>query len=70
MIARITTIKGILCVALFGALLSCKSTKEKNVPADAEIIHQNQNHLTKVIIYDVFSTPVASRIYAYTSLAA
>lgn len=40
------------------------------MPADAEIIHQNQNHLTKVIIYDVFSPPVASRIYAYTSLAA
>ena len=37
---------------------------------DAEIIHQAQKKLTQVIIYDVFTPPVASRIYAYTSLAA
>jgi hypothetical protein len=36
---------------------------------DQEILHQNQDMLTQVIIYDVFSPPVASRIYAYSSLA-
>src|SRR5688572_3840440 len=35
-----------------------------------DIIHTEQDKLTQVIIYDVFSPPVASRIYAYTSLAA
>ncbi|MEI7735121.1 MAG: vanadium-dependent haloperoxidase [Ferruginibacter sp.] len=34
-----------------------------------EVLHQNQDQLTQVIIYDVFTPPVASRIYAYTSLA-
>jgi hypothetical protein len=37
---------------------------------DADLLNRNQNMLTQVIIYDVFSPPVASRIYAYTSLAA
>src|SRR4051794_9584312 len=35
----------------------------------AELLHRNQHELNQVIIYDVFSPPVASRIYAYTSLA-
>src|SRR5690606_39465120 len=38
--------------------------------SDAEILHQNVDLATQVIIYDVFSPPVASRIYAYSSLAA
>ncbi|MDB5010879.1 MAG: phosphoesterase, partial [Mucilaginibacter sp.] len=31
--------------------------------------HQNEDQLTQMIIYDVFRPPVASRIYAYASLA-
>lgn len=37
--------------------------------SDAEILHQNEDELTQVIIYDVFTPPVAARIYGYTSLA-
>ncbi len=50
---------------------SCKN-KTINVDFDvnsAELLHQNQDQLNQVIIYDVFTPPVASRIYAYTSLA-
>ena len=36
---------------------------------DADILHQNQDQLTQVIIYDVFSPPVASRLYVYSALA-
>ncbi len=36
----------------------------------AELVNQNENKLTEIIIYDVFTPPVASRIYAYASLAA
>lgn len=36
----------------------------------SEIIHQNQDQLTQVIIYDGFSPPVASRLYVYAALAA
>ena len=50
---------------------SCKQVQnEKAVQDAAGIVHENMDQLTKLIIYDVFSPPVASRIYAYTSLAA
>jgi len=45
--------------------------KPKNaLPADdTTVLHQNQDQLTQIIIYDVFTPPVASRIYVYSSLA-
>lgn len=51
---------------------SCGQEKEADpaILTDAKVIHNNVDELTQVIIYDVFSPPVASRIYAYTSLAA
>ena len=51
-------------------ICSCTSGEVNKHTAGVELIHQNQKQLTKLIIYDVFSPPVASRIYAYTSLAA
>lgn len=36
---------------------------------NTEMLHQDEEMLTQTIIYDIFSPPVASRIYAYTSLA-
>ncbi len=39
------------------------------LPPDADILHLNEDLLTKVIIYDVFTPPVAARIYVYSSLA-
>ena len=52
-------------------LLVCYGCNEKRTVLmnDAEILHQNQDQLTQVIIYDVFTPPVASRIYVYSSLA-
>lgn len=51
---------------------SCAEKKQQSSfhAMDTGILHQNQYQLTKIIIYDVFSPPVASRIYAYTSIAA
>ncbi len=43
--------------------------KKIPLPSDMEILHRNQDNLTEVIIYDVFTPPVASRIYVYSSLA-
>ncbi len=37
---------------------------------DPALIHQSMKKLTDVIVYDIFSPPVASRIYAYPSIAA
>ncbi len=43
---------------------------DAKILTDQNLLHQNMNQLTEVIIHDVFSPSVASRIYAYTSLAA
>jgi len=61
--------KNILKLLLFAVL--CWSCKNRSVPVidESEILHRNEDQLTKLIIYDVFNPPVASRIYAYTSLA-
>ena len=61
----IYTIQVLLCCTL---LFGCNE-KNKPVINDTEVLHQNEDQLTQIIIYDVFSPPVASRIYAYTSLA-
>jgi hypothetical protein len=54
-----------LCIA------SCKEKSDAGrLPTGANLLHQNMNALTRVIIHDVFSPPVSSRIYSYTSLAA
>jgi hypothetical protein len=49
---------------------SCKTEKKISPEInDTDVIHQNEDQLTQVIIYDVFSPPVASRLYVYASLA-
>ncbi|HVW16238.1 MAG TPA: vanadium-dependent haloperoxidase [Mucilaginibacter sp.] len=60
----------LLCLVSAVALLitSCKSTTSE-LPADADLLHNNEDQLTNVIIYDVFTPPVAARIYGYTNLA-
>jgi len=61
--------KLITILAFLGfAFAGCNVKKEQQLP-DAEILHQNQDKLTQVIIYDVFTPPVSSRLYVYTSLA-
>ena len=57
-----------ICMFTLLALMAC-NTKKADKLSDTEILHQNQDQLTQVIIYDVFTPPVASRIYAYSSLA-
>ena len=49
-------------------LLSC-SVKKPVALNEVEVLVNNEDQLTQVIIYDVFTPPVASRIYVYTSLA-
>ena len=62
-------LKGICFFAFFFLLIT--GCQQKKLPRllDAEILHQNQDLLTQIIIYDVFTPPVASRIYVYSSLA-
>jgi PAP2 superfamily len=48
---------------------SCNEQKKGMDVNDVNILHHNEDKLTEIIIYDVFTPPVASRIYVYSSLA-
>lgn len=47
----------------------CNNKNNTKLPDSAEVLHRNEKNLTDLIIYDIFSPPVAARIYTYTSLA-
>ncbi|MDB5247945.1 MAG: vanadium-dependent haloperoxidase [Segetibacter sp.] len=62
---------GLLTILI--AVFSCQTKIEKADPkilTDQNLLHDNVHQLTEVIINDMFSPPVSSRIYAYSSLAA
>src|SRR5687768_6756108 len=50
----------------------CQKNPEEYQPKanDPAFLHRSVKKLTDVIVYDIFSPPVASRIYAYSSIAA
>jgi len=58
----------IICVSF----LSCKkdNINFQKEAEDTAIFHQSVKALTDVIVHDIFSPPVASRIYAYASIGA
>jgi hypothetical protein len=60
--------RAVLLLLACSVFAACKQNDKVDIN-DAEILHQNEDKLTQLIIYDVFSPPVASRIYAYASLA-
>ncbi|HLW20231.1 MAG TPA: vanadium-dependent haloperoxidase [Cyclobacteriaceae bacterium] len=66
-------IKHYLCYFLFfaGCLTSCQvnTDYQETLNGNAYLIQANQQ-ATDVMVHDIFSPPVASRIYAYASLAA
>jgi hypothetical protein len=49
---------------------ACRPDKPISPQERANDLHAAMNKLTEVIIYDIFSPPVASRIYSYSNLAA
>ena len=57
---------------LLTAVLVCYSCGQSSQPANLNnhtIQHECVHRLTHVIVYDIFTPPVASRIYAYCNLA-
>jgi hypothetical protein len=57
----------VLAIVFFG----CKKNEEyKEHLNDPEFFHSAVKNLTDVIVHDIFSPPVASRIYMYPSVAA
>lgn len=63
---------------IFGAFLlsllvlsGCeKDTTYQNTLRDPEVFQSTIKQLTDIIVYDIFSPPVASRVYVYPSIAA
>lgn len=57
-------------ILLFGPFSSCKENiTYQSTLHDPEIYQQSMKRLTDVIVYDIFSPPIASRIYAYANMA-
>ncbi|WP_289024036.1 vanadium-dependent haloperoxidase [uncultured Salegentibacter sp.] len=50
-------------------LTSC-TKEEKPIVVTAENYHQTLDKITDIMVHDIFSPPVASRIYAYSNLVA
>ncbi|MGB3465775.1 MAG: vanadium-dependent haloperoxidase [Cyclobacteriaceae bacterium] len=67
----------ILCIGAwyFSSCSDGSGSAEKQLPYQkidlpTELYHQTVKRLTDVIVYDIFSPPVASRIYVYPNIAA
>ena len=57
----------IITMLFFVVCCSAQTIKWDN---DATPLHRSEKALTDVIVHDVFSPPVASRIYVYANIAA
>jgi len=57
-------------IITFLLLNSCCSAQLEKWDDDATPLHRAEKAVTDVIVHDVFSPPVASRIYAYSNIAA
>lgn len=60
----------LVVTALF--LISCNETEKKSEPISVspEDLHASIDMVTQIMIHDIFSPPVASRIFAYPNIAA
>lgn len=58
----------ITALILVSTLWSCK--EDAPIEVGPELFHESVDRTTTVIIHDIFSPPVASRIYAYPNIAA
>lgn len=66
-----TSLNIILASLLIFTAIGCKTENTEVVSVNnPDILHQSEMKLTDIIVHDIFSPPVASRIYAYANLAA
>src|SRR5512136_761317 len=59
-----------LCLGVILSACSIQPAEEKYTVKDAQYLHDCQKELTDIIVYDIFTPPVASRVYVYPMLAA
>lgn len=63
-------ISSLLLVLLIGTSCNKVNPNYQEEAATSEYLHRSLQKLTDVIVHDIFSPPVASRIYVYASIAA
>ena len=68
---RLSIFRAFLFFLVSFLFYTCKpaSAEYKSEAANPAFLHRSLSQLTDVIVYDIFSPPVASRIYAYASIA-
>lgn len=60
----------VLMSSLF-LVVACSTKKNKeSIVIEAEQLHASVDNVTEIMIHDIFSPPVASRVYAYPNIAA
>ncbi len=61
--------KKISLLLIFVILIGCQK-KEEPIVITPDLFHESVDRVTEIMIHDIFSPPVASRIYAYPNIAA
>jgi len=61
--------KNIIYVLLTGLLFAC-NTKKKDIQVTPLELHASVDKVIEIMIHDIFSPPVASRVFAYPNIAA
>ncbi len=62
--------KGLLWLSVLFLLAACAEERDyQEAAANPAFFHRSMKQLTDVIVHDIFSPPVASRIYAYSAIA-
>ena len=58
------------CLMALALLMGSCRGKQEPIEITAEHLHASVDKLTEVMVHDIFSPPVASRVYAYPNIAA
>lgn len=56
-------------LVIFGFFFSCTQTEHQKTVVEAKDLHSLMQKVTDVTVHDIFSPPVASRVYVYPSIA-
>jgi hypothetical protein len=67
---RFDLLRSVVLLSIIIQVISCHTNKGVPPANDADLIHVLNDRLTNVIMQDGFTPPVASRIYAYSNIAA
>jgi len=56
-------------LVVFGFLFSCTQVDKQKTTVEAKDLHSLMQKVTDISVHDIFSPPVASRVYVYPSIA-